>query len=148
MGKNLSGFQDKWKMVFCFQIFLAYCEKKIDRLIEKNFWNSRLNAEYLQTFWDHKNNLFKQWKASTITVKSRLVQLRDSKNDFIFNFNFDDKMKNLWTVWISHKIWVLWTRLDQHCPTPEKMSWANTHLNLCKLLETELRLAQRLAQHL
>ena len=73
MGKNLSGFQDKWKMVFCFQIFLAYCEKKIDRLIEKNFWNSRLNAEYLQTFWDHKNNLFKQWKASTITVKSRLV---------------------------------------------------------------------------
>ena len=32
------------------------------------------------------------------------VQLRDPKNDFIFNFNFDDKMKNFWTVWISRKI--------------------------------------------
>ena len=27
----------------------------------------------------------------------QLVQLRDPKNDVIFNFNFDDKMKNLWT---------------------------------------------------
>ena len=35
------------------------------------------------------------------------VQLRDPKNDFIFNFNFDNKMKNLWTVWISRKIWYL-----------------------------------------
>ena len=26
------------------------------------------------------------------------VQLRDPKNDFTFNFNFDDKIKNLWTV--------------------------------------------------
>ena len=24
----------------------------------KNFWNSRLKAENLQKFWDHKNNLF------------------------------------------------------------------------------------------
>ena len=28
--------------------------------------------------------------------------------------------------------------------TPEKLSWANAHLNLCKLLETELRLTQLL----
>ena len=35
---------------------------------------------------------------------SQYVQLRDPKNNFIFNFNFDDKMKNLWTVWISRKI--------------------------------------------
>ena len=67
------------------------------------------------------------------------LQLRDLKNDFIFNFNFDDKMKILWIVWISCKI-------NQHYSTPEKMSWANAHLNLCKLLETELRLAQRLTQ--
>ena len=32
------------------------------------------------------------------------VQLWDPKNDFIFNFNFDNKMKNLWIVWISRKI--------------------------------------------
>ena len=80
-------------------------------------------------------------KISTLLLS---VQLRDPKNDFIFNFNLDDEMKNLWTVWISRKIWVLLTRLDQHCSTPEKMSWANAHLNLCKLLETELRLAQLL----
>ena len=67
------------------------------------------------------------------------IQLKDPKNDFIFNFNFDDKMKNLWTVWISRKI-------NQHYSTPEKMSWANANLNLCKLLETELRLAQILNQ--
>ena len=34
-----------------------------------------------------------------MTVKLKLqefqVQLRDRKNDFIFNFNFDDKVKNL-----------------------------------------------------
>ena len=68
-----------------------------------------------------------------------LLQLRDPKNDFIFNFNFDDKIKNLWTVWILRKI-------NEYYSTSEKMSWANAHLNLCKLLETELRLAQRLAQ--
>ena len=32
---------------------------KIVLVIEKNFWNSRLN---LQNFWDHQNNLFEQWK--------------------------------------------------------------------------------------
>ena len=62
---------------------------------------------------------------------SHLIQLRDHKNDFIFNFNFDDKMKFFWTVWISRKI-------NEYCSTPEKMCWANAHLNLCKLLETEL----------
>ena len=32
-------------------------------VIEENFWNSRLKAENLQNFWDHKDNSFKQWKA-------------------------------------------------------------------------------------
>ena len=40
--------------------------RKIVLLIEKNFWNSRLKAENLQKFWDHENNLFKQWKVRTI----------------------------------------------------------------------------------
>ena len=35
-------------------------------VIEKNFWNSRLKAENLQNFWDHWNNLFRQWKVRTI----------------------------------------------------------------------------------
>ena len=38
----------------------TYCAKKIVLVIEKNFWNSRLKYENLQTFWDHQNNLFKQ----------------------------------------------------------------------------------------
>ena len=40
--------------------------RKIVLVIEKNFWNSRLKAENLQKFWDHLNNLFKQWKVGTI----------------------------------------------------------------------------------
>ena len=33
---------------------------------QEKFWNSRLKAENLQTFWDHYNNLFKQWKVRTM----------------------------------------------------------------------------------
>ena len=54
------------------------------------------------------------------TPYTQLLQLRDPKNDLIFNFNFDDKMKNLWTVWISRII-------DEYYYTPETMSWENTH---------------------
>ena len=39
---------------------------KIVPVIKKNFWNSRLKAKNLKSFWDHKNNLFKQWKVRTI----------------------------------------------------------------------------------
>ena len=35
-------------------------------VIEKNFWKSRLKAVTFQKFWDHKNNLFEQWKVKTI----------------------------------------------------------------------------------
>ena len=80
-----------------------------------------------------------QTNSGAFGVFSAELQLRDPKNDFILNFNFDDKMKKLWTVWISCKI-------NQHYSTHERMSWAKTHSNLCKLLETELRLAQRLTQ--
>ena len=51
---------------FVTKIVLTYCEKKIVLVIEKNFWNSRLKAKNLQNFWDHQNNLFKQWKVRTI----------------------------------------------------------------------------------
>ena len=40
--------------------------KKIVLEIEKNFWNSRPSASNVQKFWDHWNNLFKQWKVRTI----------------------------------------------------------------------------------
>ena len=42
-----------------------------------------------------KWKIFEQFKFSAL-------KLQDLKNDFIFNF--DDKMKNLWTVWILCKI--------------------------------------------
>ena len=41
------------KWYFVTKIVLTYYEKKIVLVIEKNFWNSRLKAENLQTFWDH-----------------------------------------------------------------------------------------------
>ena len=36
---------------FVTKIVLAYCEKKIVLVIERNFWNSRLKAENLQNVW-------------------------------------------------------------------------------------------------
>ena len=40
----------------------------------ENFWNSRLKAENFQNFWDHLNNLFKQWKVRT-TSGNRMLFL-------------------------------------------------------------------------
>ena len=39
---------------------------KLFQWLRKKNWNSRLKAENLQNFWDHQNNLFKQWKLRTI----------------------------------------------------------------------------------
>ena len=55
----------KRTMVFCYQNCSDLLWEKIVLVIEKNFWNSRLKAENLQIFWDHLNNLFKQWKVRT-----------------------------------------------------------------------------------
>ena len=49
--------------------------EKIVLVIEKNFRNSRLKAENLQNFWDHWNNLFKQWKVRTIFGDRMLFKL-------------------------------------------------------------------------
>ena len=54
------------KMVFYYQNCSDLLWDKIVLVIEKNFWNSRLKAENFQKFWDHWNNLFKQWKVRTI----------------------------------------------------------------------------------
>ena len=51
---------------FVSKIILTCCEKKIVLVIQKNFWNSRLKVENLQTYWDHWNNLLKQGKVRTI----------------------------------------------------------------------------------
>ena len=55
------------EMVFCYQNCCDLLWEKIVLVIEKNFWNSRLKAENLQNFWDHLNNLFKQWNVRTIS---------------------------------------------------------------------------------
>ena len=54
-------------LVFCYQNCSDLLWEKIVPVIEKTFWNSRLKAENLQNFWDHLNNLFKQWKVRTIS---------------------------------------------------------------------------------
>ena len=65
-----SQLNNNWAFVI-FSLVLDYREiwyfvTKIVLVMEKNFWNSRLKAENLQKFWDHSNNLFKQWKVRTI----------------------------------------------------------------------------------
>ena len=54
------------QMVFCYQNCSDLRWERIVLVIEKNFWNLRLKAENFQNFWDHLNNLFKQWKVRTI----------------------------------------------------------------------------------
>ena len=65
----LDWFFSSWneeEMVFCYQNCSDLLWEKIVLVIEKNFWNSRLKAENFQNFWNHFNNLFKQWKVRTI----------------------------------------------------------------------------------
>ena len=63
---NKNPFRRVSEMVFCYQYCSDLLWEKIVLVIEKNFWNSRLKAENFQNFWDHLNNLFKQWKVRTI----------------------------------------------------------------------------------
>ena len=54
------------EIVFCFKNCSDLLWEKIVLVIEKNFWNSRLKVENFQNFWDHSNNLFKQWNVRRI----------------------------------------------------------------------------------
>ena len=54
-------------MVFRYQNCSDLLWDKNVLVIKKNFWNLRLKAKNLQNFWDHLNNLFKQWKVRTIS---------------------------------------------------------------------------------
>ena len=60
------------ELVFCYQNCSDLLWEKIVLVIEKNLWNSRLDAENLQNFWNQENNLFKQWKVRTIFGKRML----------------------------------------------------------------------------
>ena len=54
-------------LVFCYQNCSDLLWENNVLVIKKNFWNSRLKAENLEKFWDHLNNLSKQWKVRTIS---------------------------------------------------------------------------------
>ena len=58
--------KERSDLVFCCQNCSDLLWETIVLVIEKNFWNSRLKAENLQKFWDHWNNLFKEWKVRRI----------------------------------------------------------------------------------
>ena len=62
------------------KLFWHTVRNTIVLVIEKNFWNSRLNAENFWNFWDHLNNLFKQWKVRTIFGNLFLEVSQISKN--------------------------------------------------------------------
>ena len=52
-------------MVFCYQNCSDLLREKIVLVIKKNFWGWR--PRVCEKFWDHLNNLFKQWKVRTIS---------------------------------------------------------------------------------
>ena len=56
----------KKTMVFCYQNYSDLLWENIVLVIKIVFWDSRLKAQNLQKFWDHKNNLCKQWKFRAI----------------------------------------------------------------------------------
>ena len=88
------------KMVFCHQNCSDLLWEKIVLVIEKNFWNSRLKAKNFQKFWDHFNNLFKQWKVRTISGNRTLFKLvQISKNRTIII----QIGKNYWDLEICRK---------------------------------------------
>ena len=68
----------------CVSQFLSHCESA-----ELVFCSEELRSFPCK-------NQHKSLTLSDLVRKFKFaVQLRDPKNDFIFNFNFDDKMKNL-----------------------------------------------------
>ena len=65
-GKLYFHFGDLDFKACAFVQMVFWYQNSSDLLWEKK-WNSRLKAENLQKFWDHLNNLFKQWKVRTIS---------------------------------------------------------------------------------
>ena len=101
-------------MVFCYQNYSDLLWEKNVLVIKKNFWNSRLQAENLQNFWDHKNNLFKQWKVRSIfgsrmvfltcswkfLISNKLEQLESKLEKNIEFRNMQEKLENFLSSWI------------------------------------------------
>ena len=56
-----------WELVFYFQNCSDLLWKNLHQWSRKTFANLKLKAENLQKFWNHLNNLFKQWKFKTIS---------------------------------------------------------------------------------
>ena len=80
------------------------------KVTQKNFWNLRLKAENFQNFWDHLNNLFKQWIFRTI-FGNRMLVLGDfsdlkKKNNYNSNWkkllgfrNLQEKLEKAFCYW-------------------------------------------------
>ena len=63
----LRKLQEQVKKAFCYQKLFSHCLHKLFKWSQK-FWNSRLKAENFQNFWDHWNNLFKQWEVRNPSI--------------------------------------------------------------------------------
>ena len=64
--KILSTPAIKHQLVFCFQKCSDLLREKNIYAIEKNFLSLSLKTENLPRIWDHENNVFEQWKVTTI----------------------------------------------------------------------------------
>ena len=80
---------------FVTKIVLTYCEKKNVLVIEKNFWNSRLKAENLHNFWDHKNNFLV--RPSKVLVRKEFL-FPDKNSFFQKRFSFSRQEFYKWKV--------------------------------------------------
>ena len=69
-----AGYISAVKNIIKFSIEMVFRHQNCSNLLweknvlvtEKNFRNLRQKTENLQKFWDHQNNLFKQWKVRII----------------------------------------------------------------------------------
>ena len=104
------------EMVFCYQNCSDLLWEKNVLVIQRKKRNSRLKAENVQNFWDHQNNLFKQWKVRTSFGKGPFKNYMDKiltifdylpTSTWIFFTLNVDKKKHFLTTYPPHLVHVV-----------------------------------------
>ena len=87
------------KLIFCYQNCSDLLWEKNVLVIEKNFWNSMLKAKNFQIFWDHLNNLFKQWMVRTISgnrmLSNLFLEVSEKSKDRIITIQIEKRKCNI-----------------------------------------------------
>ena len=86
-----------WTMNNFWRLFFMFLLTKIG----KNFWSLRLKAENLQEFWDHSNNLFKQWFQNNVWWNNLLFNLFLEGLSYL-KPNYFKKQCSLWSFLLTY----------------------------------------------